>query len=263
MFIINKTIMGEYNSSLTRVAPLGEAILKNHELVNRLLKLLPNKPIENFGEFKDENVFFKLEELRREKSLCPTKEHLTKIIEKIENDEEYRISFGPETIKGKLSEDTINKRKLLFSLDKEILKEAKKEICNVGLNGAWYKLEGDSCPDLFIENENFILLVEGKRTENSTTKKVSYLRNRSQMVRHIENAIDYCNGQKKVIAFYIVEEGCGYENECTPEGFAEDLKNETIEKSCFVNYAIKYSFYGYTTWQAVKGKFGDLLKIQI
>lgn len=248
--------MGEYNSSLTRVAPLGEAILKNHELVNRLLKLLPNKPIENFGEFKDENVLFKIDKLRKEKSLRPTKEHLTKIIEKIENDEEYRISFGPKAIKGGSSEDTIRKRKLLFDLDEETLKEAKDKIDNFSSSERWGKLEGYSYPDLFIENENFILLVEGKRTENSTTDEVTYLSNRSQMVRHIENAINYCNGQKKVIAFYLVEEGCGYENECTPEGFAEDLKNETIEKSCFVNYAIKYSFYGYTTWQAVYRELG-------
>lgn len=255
--------MGEYNSSLTRVAPLGEAILKNHELVNRLLDLFPNNPIKNFGEFKNENVLFKIDKLRKEKSLRPTKEHLTKIIEKIENDEEYRISFGPKAIKGGSSEDTIRKRKLLFDLDEETLKEAKDKIDNFSSSERWGKLEGYSYPDLFIENENFILLVEGKRTENSTTDEVTYLSNRSQMVRHIENAIDYCNGQKKVIAFYIVEEGCGYENECTPEGFAEDLKNETIKKSDALNKAIIDSFYGYTTWQAVKGKFGDLFKIQI
>lgn len=261
MFIINKTIMGDKNSSLTRVAPLGEAILKNHKLVDVLLGLLPRKLGENFGEFKDENVFFKLGELRNEKSLRPTKEHLLEIIGKIENDEGYRDSIKNTAINNSTSINR-EKRVKLFDLDKETLEEAKNEICN-GLSKPWYIFEGNSFPDLFIENENFILLVEGKRTENSTRKKVSYLRNRSQMVRHIENAINYCNGQKKVIAFYIVEEGCGYENECTPEGFAEDLKNETIEKSCFVNYAIKYSFYGYTTWQAVKEEFRDLFKIEI
>jgi len=44
-----------------------------------------------------------------------------------------------------------------------------------------------SFPDLFIENDKYIVLVEGKRTEEDTTGSVSYLKNRSQMVRHIEN----------------------------------------------------------------------------
>lgn len=247
--------MRKKDSSLTRVAPLGEAILKNHRLVEALLQLLPRNPNITFGEFSDKDVFFSASP-RKEKSLPPTKEHLTLIIEKIEHDEAFRNEIKDKAINNPKSLSTREKRKLLFDLDKGTLYEAKDIIVNSRSLKRWLIFEGHSHPDLFIENENFILLIEGKRTESSTTKKLKYLAHRSQMVRHIENAIAHSKGKKPVIAFYIVEEGCGYENKCLPDGLAEDLKKETIRKSEATNNAIIDSFYGYTTWQAVSKHLG-------
>lgn len=245
--------MRKKDSSLTRVAPLGEAILKNHRLVEALLQLLPRNPNITFGEFSDKDVFFSASP-RKEKSLPPTKEHLTLIIEKIEHDEAFRNSIKELAIQSSTKTNRDN-RILLFDLKPQTLAEAKKEIGN-SVRKSWYMFEKYSHPDLFIENENFILLIEGKRTESSTTKKLKYLAHRSQMVRHIENAIAHSKGKKPVIAFYIVEEGCGYENKCLPDGLAEDLKKETIQKSEATNNAIIDSFYGYTTWQAVSKHLG-------
>lgn len=245
--------MRKKDSSLTRVAPLGEAILKNHRLVEALLQLLPRNPNITFGEFSDKDVFFSASP-RKEKSLPPTKEHLTLIIEKIEHDEAFRNSIKELAIQSSTKKNRDN-RILLFDLKPQTLAEAKKEIGN-SVRKSWYMFEKYSYPDLFIENENFILLIEGKRTESSTTKELKYLAHRSQMVRHIENAIAHSKGKKPVIAFYIVDEGCGYENKCLPDGLAEDLKKETIQKSEATNNAIIDSFYGYTTWQAVSKHLG-------
>lgn len=250
--------MSEKNSSLTRVAPLGEAILKNHRLVEALLQLLPRNPNITFGEFSDKDVFFSASP-RKEKSLPPTKEHLTLIIEKIEHDEAFRNSIKELAIQSSTKKNRDN-RILLFDLNPQTLAEAKKKIGkpypNYSIKDCWHIFEGHSHPDLFIENENFILLIEGKRTEDSTKDIVTYLAHRSQMVRHIENAIAHSKGKKPVIAFYIVDEGCGYENKCLPDGLAEDLKKETIQKSEATNNAIIDSFYGYTTWQAVSKHLG-------
>lgn len=128
-FMFNSSIMSEKNSSLTRVAPLGEAILKNHHLVEALLQLLPRNPNITFGEFSDKDVFFSASP-RKEKSLPPTKEHLTLIIEKIEHDEAFRNSIKELAIQSSSKENQVN-RILLFDLKPQTLAEAKRKLVNL------------------------------------------------------------------------------------------------------------------------------------
>lgn len=246
--------MSDKNSSITRVAPLAEAIIKDHSLVDKLLSLLPRVPNILFGEFTDESVFFMLPPQKDEKSLPPTKEHLLGIIEKIENDENFRNSIGNKAINNSTSKNK-DKRKLLFDLDKLTLKEAKDLVSNIRTR-SWHVFEGTSKPDLFIENKHFILLIEGKRTEPSTTDSVTYLPKRSQIIRHIENALDYCNRQKKVIAFYIIEDKCGYKEKCSLNYLPLELENETIKKTQVTKNEIIESFYGFTTWQKLEENLG-------
>lgn len=246
--------MSDKNSSTTRVAPLGKAIVKDHSLVDKLISLLPRVPNTIFGDFSDEDVFFTLPPQKHEKSLPPTKEHLLGIIEKIENDEKFRNSISSKAISNSTSENK-NKRKLLFNLDEQTIKEAKGLINNIQTR-SWHVFEGTSRPDLFIENNHFILLIEGKRTEPSTTDSVTYLPYRSQIIRHIENALDYCKRQKKVIAFYIIEEKCGYKEKCSLDYLPKELENETIKKAQVTRHEIIDSFYGYTTWQKLEDNLG-------
>lgn len=166
----------------------------------------------------------------------------------IHDDEKFRSSIKNNAISDSKALNR-EKRMKLFDLDEDACKEAKEGL-EAGKKG-WYVFEGRLYPDLFIESETHILVIEGKRTEASTTKNVKYLSHRSQMARHIENAIGYCEGKKKVIAFYIVEEDCGYEDDCKPEGFRKDFEKETVRKSEESRKMLADSFYGYTTWQAV------------
>lgn len=245
--------MSEKDSSITRVAPLGEFIMSNHSLVDKLLSLLSESPALAFGEFSNESVFYKEHPVNKEKALKPTVEHLLGIIDKIENDRDFR-----EYVQKNDSSTSTNKvkRELLFHLDTATLKEAKEKVRTDRASKSWYIFEGISYPDLFIENEQYILLVEGKRTEPNKTSQVAYLPNRSQMVRHIENTLNYCKGQKKVIAFYIVEESCSYKDKCASCDLLNELKAETIQKSDELNKKIVDSFYGYTTWQQIAKKLG-------
>ena len=82
--------MGKYNSSLTRVNPLGDAIIDNHNLVNSLLSLVMSSESFKFGDFTNSNVFYKGSQGKKEKALKPSPSHLTAIIEKIIIDEEFR-----------------------------------------------------------------------------------------------------------------------------------------------------------------------------
>ncbi len=232
--------MGKKNSSETRVKPLGNAILNNHGFVDMILSIiLPNK-LKSFGEFDVKDVFFTGH--NKEKSLQPTEEHLSAIIDKIKTDVIFR-----EYIKKKDKSSSTNriKRRKLFELDPETLEKAK---CHFE---TWNSFERPSYPDLFIENENNILIIEGKRTEKNITKKTTYLEHRSQMIRHIENALSYCHCKKRVIAFYIIEENCHYKNLCTKSYFKKSFDEETIKKNTMLRDKICESFYGYTTWQEI------------
>ena len=236
--------MGKFNSSITRVKPLGDSIINNHNLVDRLLSLVRPDDF-NFGEFVNSNVFYK--DGQGEKKLKPSPSHLTGIIDKILSDQEFRDYVRK---RDKSTNDNIIKRNKLFNLDPETIKEAKSGFKD------WNTFETASYPDLFIENEGFIIVIERKRTETDITCKTTYLPHRCQMVRHIENALEYCDNKKEVIGFYIVEDTCNYKEHCTREYFRDGLELETIQKDDVQKSAIAKSFYGYTTWQEISSKLG-------
>ena len=71
------------------------------------------------------------------------------------------------------------------------------------------------------------------------------------MVRHIENALEYCKGKKNVLGFYIIEDACGYKDHCSKAFFKEEIEKETIKIDDNLKKAIVNSFYGYTTWQEI------------
>lgn len=235
--------MGKSNSSLTRVKPLGDAIINNHNLVNRLLSLVMLYDFFDFGGFVNSNVFYK--DGQGEKALKPSPSHLTEIIDRILSDEKYRFYVHK---RDRSTNGNKIKRNKLFNLDPEAIKEAKSSF------KSWNKFETNSYPDLFIENEKYIIVVEGKRTEKDITLSTTYIPNRCQMARHIENALYYCDNKKKVIGFYIVEDTCNYKEHCTREYLRNSLKLETIQKNDELKSAIANSFYGYTTWQEISNK---------
>ena len=59
------------------------------------------------------------------------------------------------------------------------------------------------------------------------------------MVRHIENALHHCNNAKQVIAFYVVEENCGYENHCVKE-YIEKEKLTAMMVTHNMQFAIEF-----------------------
>ena len=73
---------------------------------------------------------------------------------------------------------------------------------------------------------------------------------RSRMVRHIRGALNLTN--KKVCAFYIVDESCSYRSELTKESFPAQLERETIPLDQAERSKIRKSFYGYTTRQEIQ-----------
>lgn len=56
-----------------------------------------------------------------------------------------------------------------------------------GSRRAWWAFEGFTEVDCYLQTEQLILLVEGKRTE-TLSERVSWLRKRNQLVRNLEAA---------------------------------------------------------------------------
>ena len=241
--------MGKYNSSTYRVTPLMKHIEGNLDRINKFLSLLGLKV-----DSLPTDYFYG----KDEKLLKPTKEHLIALVEYIFKRDNSKIT-------------TTNKnREVLYHASKEERAKKKDEavkLINKRYNllppttRAWYIFEGFTHPDIFVEGEDYILIGEGKWTEDHITVETTHLKTsnkeyRNQMIRHIQGAINYSN--KPVYAFYLVDEKCGYLNDLTKESFKEQLDKETIKLSNIDKKKVLDAFKGYTTWQDIKKAFPDL-----
>lgn len=240
--------MGKYNSSIYRVRPLMEIVEKDRSSFLKLLSLvdIPLLGAVSRCEYDGEN--------RSEKQLKPSKRHLSALIAymatKSHTDSNVKNSKRKELFFP--DPDTPNRRATVCQEALALLEETYDTL--LPDDKRWYIFEGFTHPDIFIEGDDYVIVCEGKWTEPCITTKTTHLcaegESRNQMIRHIQGALNAYN--KKVYAFYIVENGCGYEKELTKEHFAEQLETETIKIPVSEKANILNSFYGYTTWQAIE-----------
>ena len=71
---------------------------------------------------------------------------------------------------------------------------------------AWFVLEGESCPDAYLETDSIVVVVEGKRTERTTTSKTTFMPKQSQLIRHMDAAWEVADG-RRVLGLLLVEGG--------------------------------------------------------
>jgi len=166
--------------------------------------------------------------------------------------------------------------KLSNSPDKKLIREewiaGKHERIIEGLdllrnrrNGVdWHIFEGKTKPDVFLETENAIVVIEGKRTEGGPTTETKWMKIRHQILRHIDCAWEI-RGNKTVIGFFIVDQ-----TKCDPGD--PSSKWEEYEQGTTSQEALCHSlphrgpeeqmnisrcFTGVTTWQQVCSEFSD------
>jgi hypothetical protein len=119
---------------------------------------------------------------------------------------------------------------------------------------AWYVLEGPSCPDVFLETDDLIVVIEGKRTESGPTTATNWMPVRHQMLRHVDTAWEI-RGDRQCVGFFIVEgntEGNvpdhwldAVRTTVHPDVLAQSLPHRSQE----VRTQIEEAFLGVTTWQ--------------
>lgn len=123
----------------------------------------------------------------------------------------------------------------------------------------WYVLEGLSQPDAYLETDEAIVVIEGKRTEPGPTIGTKWMPRRHQMLRHLDAAWE-ARGQKRVYSFFILEGEGGPDAVEVPARWVDAARN-TISTTAICDslphrdaaeqLAIARCFLGVTTWQAV------------
>jgi hypothetical protein len=155
--------------------------------------------------------------------------------------------------------DVRRKREALARKDSATVAEALHALRKGSRGRKWYVLEGPSRPDATLEMEDAVLVVEGKRTERSCTSTTAWMGVRSQLVRHMDAAMEYFPG-KRVLGMLVVEGDGGSEAQmpsahwvaeskaqCDPATLASSLPHRSRgERS-----ALAAGMLGVATWQAV------------
>jgi len=189
--------MGIVNSRDTRVMPFFENFAeldiekkliydevmgyKHNAKLQELVDFIA--PQENVEITDDTKLFFGL----HEKILAPHKELIKYLIENPTNDE------AKARLEKYDNENEVKVADIIKNIEKYFTKQRKS-----------YIFEGYTHPDAYIETEKHIIVVEGKRTENVSTS-TKWLKNRDQMIRHIEGALQQADGKKTVLAYFMVE----------------------------------------------------------
>jgi len=193
----------QYDSSKTRVKPLMDWICES-ETIKRLQRFLDMLGIKEDIKYHENSEICYGGEKKKEKSLLPPMEHLYWLVE---NGDKLSIKAL-----NACSEETKKKRLEIASKCKNTITEAKNQINNWFEDGAksygkWFLFESASRPDIYIETDSHIIVIEAKRTEKSVTKGTTWLETRDQMIRHINCTYEAnkSNGKnKKILAYYIV-----------------------------------------------------------
>jgi hypothetical protein len=170
--------------------------------------------------------------------------------------------------KSKDQGELLEKRRALGRRDPATVANALSRLEELRLTGKrpgkeWYVLEGPSRPDALLESEDFVLCIEGKRTENCCTTTTKFMSCRSQLVRHMDAAMEEYP-EKRIFGLLIVEGSGGsgakepsdhWRAECRAQ-YAEEMLRESLpHRPADERQAIADRILGLTTWQAVSAEF--------
>ena len=128
---------------------------------------------------------------------------------------------------------------------------------------AWYVLEGPSQPDVYLDTDDVVIVVEGKRTETSPTTSTAWMSVRHQMLRHLDAAWEHRAG-RRMYGMYIVEAAApssaseppftwhaAVESTISDDVLRGSLPHRTPDERSQIASALL----GVTTWQAVCDEF--------
>lgn len=162
------------------------------------------------------------------------------------------------------SESAREKRAALARREQSVVEEALESIRAKKRGSEWFILEGSSKPDALLESGSTVLCVEGKRTESECTTETTWMKKRSQLVRHMDAASE-AFPNKRVYGLLIVEGDGGstaiqpseyWIAQCASQ-FAQTMLDQSLpHRSTAERSRIADGILGVTTWQALCAKLG-------
>ena len=247
--------MGDRDSSKTRVEPIFDKLYARDRTgqnwISELLRL-PELTGGEGGKFDGGNSTLEAYGWgKREKKLAPPRVLLQWLAACAERPRDGNLGKGKETIE---------KRTGLLMRDKVVIGEALALLSRPTLpRRDWYILEGHSQPDVYLQTPDFIVVIEGKRTERGPICKTKWMLGRDQMIRHLDCAWEI-RGSRKVFGFFLVEGEGGAAAFSVPpiwnDAASRIITDESLEVSLphrteREREEIRNGFLGVTTWQMV------------
>ncbi len=247
--------MGKYDSSKTRVVPVFDRLLEKDPTgwLPQLLAL----PVGGNPVHATEDNRLNIENYgwgRNERKLSPPVSLLSWLIRHPRAPVSGGLSADPE--KAAVRQEWING-------SVERIREGLALLRHNPENLDWHIFEGETQPDVYIETQDMIVVIEGKRTEHGPTTKTKWMAGRHQMLRHIDCAWEI-RGRKTIAGFFIVEGS-------DPSSVEVDEQWQTFARETTAASAVSASlphrspeeqaqiaacFAGVTTWQRVCNEFG-------
>jgi hypothetical protein len=273
-------VRGRLNSSITRVRPVFQALLRRDPTgtswVWTLLGMATCNDAyagamqKNVGELRphciklrtyDDRVlkFYGVDNIQLagcfEPSLPPPSAFLSWLIKHPEQ------MVWPHTKKGrgKFGQTAQDRREKLFGEhgrkeQQTVQEEALNELALVGAPGSlrkWWAFEGFSSIDCFLETDSLLLLIEGKRTE-PLGPSTNWYPKRNQLIRNLEVAHSLASGREFGV-LVISEKDIGPLSKDTIDASLPHLgENERIE--------LMRHYFGCMTWESVCKEMGTSFK---
>ncbi|NQT91310.1 MAG: hypothetical protein HQ559_01010 [Lentisphaerae bacterium] len=253
--------MGQYNTSRTRVQPVFSELITRMGLsadwLPALLSLLEcgapdaTVTVEPGPVLKRQAWGGNPASDEEEQSLSPPLSLLSWLV---------RNLVQPEGINLDSANDVDRQRQKLIDQDPETIARALEMLKRHGGSRKWYVLEGPSQPDVYLETEKTIIVIEGKGTESGPTTNTTWMAGRHQVLRYIDAAWEI-RGSRDVYGFFIVNgKDDNPESTEVPDHWRNASKatwsDEAISSSLphrgpEEQHAIRNAFLGITTWQSV------------
>lgn len=253
--------MGQYDSSRTRVQPVfNELIIRmgtSAEWLSALLSL-PECGAPEADAAVEPNPVFQHHAWvgnpasdEKEQSLSPPLSLLSWLVRNL------RLLKG---MKLDPANDVDRQRQQLIKRNPETIAKALEMLKRHGGSKKWYVLEGPSQPDVYLETEKTIVVIEGKRTEAGPTTHTTWMAGRHQVLRHIDAAWEI-RGKRNVYGFFIVNGEDDNANSTEVPAQWREASNATWSDEAIASSlphrgpqeqrAIRNAFLGVTTWQTV------------
>ena len=265
--------MGKIDSSKYRVLPLMRKVNEVNRDFSRELAILLNC-LELDGKSKKaftpdsltgmiEVCYTDKDNNTKEKGLRQSKDYMIKLVETLRDDykkREYSRRYNRSSTRNDFYLSDINYRHKITNRYIESIKTFYINNKSDNIGRPTWSFEGDTFPDIFIETEKYIIVVEGKWTEGKRTSSTTHLKNRDQLIRHIQGAIEYRRNHqienKLIIGFYIVNRKDILDRNfpITEKDFEDIIDKEDIQMGD--SDLLLDSFYGCTSWEKVETIFG-------